>query len=116
VPGCYGRVTVRQAAHLVLNAGQFRIRELIVRKRGEILTQGGAVDVNVRTRILTEEDTNLQASSGNPDDLQFWIGSDGKASTSIGKFSQVFGTLFAPNDTSFDFKRNVTLIGSALAR
>lgn len=115
-PGCYGELKVKKDAILVLEPGDFQFFKWTIKKRAQVLTLGGDVDVYVRRRIKTEDEAEVRASSGDPKELQFWIASENDSKSIIGRFSMVIATIYAPEDPMLNFNKGVFFFGSAVGK
>ncbi|HKY36729.1 MAG TPA: hypothetical protein VJN18_12355 [Polyangiaceae bacterium] len=108
-PGDYGDVIVASRAQLLLSAGRYRFRSLVVLEHGSLRVSGGEVVVHVQNRLHHAGDTRLR------DTAHLVLGYLGTEAATIE--ASLEATVIAPNaELTLGSVRQSAYIGSFAAR
>ncbi len=107
-PGCFAQVSVLPGGLLTLAAGVYNFRELKLGPGARVVAGPGTTTIYVSGSLRASNETSIGPSSGNPQDLEIYLG--GKVAK-VGKFGSFTGTLFAPQASNVLFLKGAALAG-----
>ena len=115
-PGTYCDMRANQNSTVTLaGPGNFYFRKMDINRGVVVTATGGPVNVFVRRNVKVSQFVTMVPSSGNPDDLAFWVGSDNGTSSDFLRNAVFTGTFYDPNNNKLSFGKELTFEGTAVA-